>query len=415
MKILVSAVACNPYLGSESAVGWSVISTLAREHEVWVLLSETNRPSFDQWEREHGLPSQIHLCYVGTPSTWHPNRLIARIQSWLRGYKWQRQTLEPARKLHQEVHFDLVHHVTYATWRIASPLWQLGIPLVWGPIGGGEQFPWRLSRILSPVAFAFEIVRSVSNFISRHNRAVRQSARNAAVCVTGNQDTFRELTSLRGTTQGIRILCGNFFPQEKSENLRQRLESKPTGGPLRLFAGGNLEGRKGVHLALQALAKVKQRHVPFSYRLGGSGPELKHLQKVSQSLSLSENVTFGESLRGEAYQDALIHTHLFLLPSLREYGGITLMEAMLAGCVPIVANCGGPGEIVTDECGFRISISTPEQMAEEIAQIILRVNEDRSILEKMGKAAHDRIAQHYTSDRYLRAINEIYAEALGNS
>jgi glycosyltransferase involved in cell wall biosynthesis len=41
--------------------------------------------------------------------------------------------------------------------------------------------------------------------------------------------------------------------------------------------------------------------------------------------------------------------HIYLLPSLRDSAGITLAEAMLAGCVPVVADCAGPGEIVTEE------------------------------------------------------------------
>jgi len=36
-----------------------------------------------------------------------------------------------------------------------------------------------------------------------------------------------------------------------------------------------------------------------------------------------------------------------------EHFGITIVEAMAAGCVPVVHNSGGPREIVTDEVGFR--------------------------------------------------------------
>lgn len=338
--------------------------------------------------------------------------MIARIESWQQNYAWHKKLLEPARRLHEEIHFDLIHHVTYATWRVASPLWQVGIPFIWGPLGGGEQFPWPAVSVLSPVAFVFEMVRSVSNFVSRLDPAVRKCTQNAAVCVAGNRETFDLLSRVRGTEQGISKLCVSFFQMEKIEDFSRLLPTKTSEGTLRMFAGGNLEGRKGVAIALQALAQVKNKGVGFSYRLGGSGPELKHLQALSGQLGISEDVIFGEVLKGDDYQNELLKTHIYLLPSLRDNAPRTLMEAMLAGCVPIVADCGGPAEIVTDECGFRIPISTPRQMAEDIARIILRLNAERGLLESLGKAAHQRIATEYCEDKYLEKTNAIYLQAL---
>jgi hypothetical protein len=46
-----------------------------------------------------------------------------------------RQSLDVARKLCAQHQFDLAHHVTYSSWRVPSPLWQLDLPFVWGPVG----------------------------------------------------------------------------------------------------------------------------------------------------------------------------------------------------------------------------------------------------------------------------------------
>ena len=37
MKILISAIACNPYLGSGNYFGWSAVKCLAQDHELWVM------------------------------------------------------------------------------------------------------------------------------------------------------------------------------------------------------------------------------------------------------------------------------------------------------------------------------------------------------------------------------------------
>ena len=412
MKILVSALACSPLWGSESAVGWAVVSALARQHEVWVLLSERNWESFEEWSKTHTLPGNIHLHFHGKNKPWHPNRMIARIESWIGNYTWHRDLLEPARRLHEQIHFDLIHHVTYATWRMASPLWQVGVPFVWGPLGGSDLFPWQCASIFSPLGLVYEAVRALSNLLTCHARSIRNCARNATVCVGGNWASYRLLSRIRGTEKGVARQCGNFFSAEKIESFRKLLPRKTTGGALRLFAGGNLEGHKGVSIALFALAEVKKAGVPFVYRLAGGGAEVQHLRALAQKLGIGDSVIFCDSLQGNAYQEELLQSHIYLLPSLREYAGKTLMEAMLAGCVPVVARCGGPGEIVTDACGFRVPAGWPRKMGAEMAQIILRLNAGRELLETLGQAAHQRIATEYSEEKYLESINAIYLQAL---
>ncbi len=412
MKILLSALACNPVTGSEAAVGWTVASALARRHEVHVLTHEHNRPFFDEWLKTHALPESLRVHYFGESKTCHPNRMIARIGSWRDSQSWQWNLLQPARELHRRFGFDLTHHVTYATWRVASPLWQLPIPFVWGPLGGGELFPWNCSGVLSPTSLAFEIARSTSNFLSRHNAAVRDCAKKSRVCVAGNRETFDVLKHLRETENGIARLCVSFFPGRQIEDFAKLLPARKPSEHLHLFAGGNLEGRKGVAIALQALAKVKSRGVSFTYRLAGDGPEASHLKKIAAQLGLGENVIFGYGLPGDAYRRELIKTDIYLLPSLRDNSGRTLMEAMLAGCVPIVADCGGPGEIVTGECGFRVALGKPQTMADEIADAILKLHSDREMMLSKSTAAHRRIATGYSEESYLQSIGEIYSETL---
>jgi glycosyltransferase involved in cell wall biosynthesis len=86
------------------------------------------------------------------------------------------------------------------------------------------------------------------------------------------------------------------------------------------------------------------------------------------------------------------------------------MEAMLAGCVPIVADCGGPGEIVTEECGFRIALGNPKTMADEIADAILKLHSYRGMMLSKSTAAHQRIATSYSEESYLQSVEGIYRE-----
>jgi colanic acid/amylovoran biosynthesis glycosyltransferase len=179
-------------------------------------------------------------------------------------------------------------------------------------------------------------------------------------------------------------------------------------GVLRLYAAGNLGGQKCIALALQALALVKQRGVNFRYLLGASGPEIPHLKKLTTQLGLTQEIIFGGTVSREEYQQELGRTHIYLLPSMRETVGLTMLEAMLAGCVPIVGDNGGPKLTVTDACGYKISVSNPDRMAEEIADIIVAIDRDRKIISEKGAQASARVATRFAEENYRQTVNAVY-------
>src|SRR5688572_4965785 len=159
MKALVSAIACNPYLGSENFFGWAAVKCLSREHDLWVITSTRNRPDLERAQRENLIPPNVRFAYAGAVEEWHLNALRARIQSWREYINFSKASLTVAQDLHRNERFDVVHHVTFSTWRVPSPMWRLGIPFVLGPIAGNEPFPFRLFGVLSWVGAAFESVR----------------------------------------------------------------------------------------------------------------------------------------------------------------------------------------------------------------------------------------------------------------
>jgi len=410
MRVLIAALACEPRAGSESFVGWNAIQALREIVDLEVITTENNRMAIEKEAIERPLGFRVH--YLGKKTTWHPNRMLARAQSWLQTVAFSRQVLAKARQIHAERPFDLAHHVTISTWRVSCPLWRLGIPFIWGPIGGGEPFPWECRSLLSPQARIFEAAREISNIASRLSPKIRATAQKAAFCLAANEETKGLLIGLRGQKVGVEVMSPAMFWPERIQNLQAGSLSKPDGRPLRIFAGGNLEGRKGVAVALKALAIAKNQGVDFVYRLGGYGPERAHLQKLAKELGLEDRIIFGDSLSGDDYLNELRKSHLYLLPSLREHTGLTLLEAMLAGSVPIVANGGGPGSIVAENRGFKIAISNPGKMVAEIAEVICLLARDPRLREKLGGEASRFVATEYSAKNYQNRMAEIYRKAL---
>jgi glycosyltransferase involved in cell wall biosynthesis len=129
-------------------------------------------------------------------------------------------------------------------------------------------------------------------------------------------------------------------------------------------------------------------------------------------MGVGDEIVFASPLSGEAYRTELGTTHIYLLPSLRDSAPVTLEEAMLAGCVPVVADCGGPAVVVTDECGFKIPVSNRRQMVEDLANVILTLDHRREIILQKGAAAAKRIATAFAEENYRQAINAVYQSVI---
>ena len=405
MRVLISAIACDPFGWSETFVGWQAVSAIAKDHDVWVLTDERYRSSFEKASSQGAVPASVTVVYHGTPRPWHQNRSIARLQSWLEFLDWNKTLLPIAMSLHQKTQFDVAHHVTYSTWRVPSPLWKLPVPLVWGPIGGAGSMPMRFWQDMSASGRVFEASRSLGRY-GRFSPALKQCATNAAWVLASNAETLQALSLMRGTLDGVSVLSPGFFTAE------QLARSIPLGtrGPrkeLTIFAGGSIIGSKGYPLALHALREAKARGLKFRFTIAGSGPETKHVSALVERLELPE-VSIIDALSGEAYRQALSDSDVYLLPSFRENIGLTMMEAMLQGVVPIVLDRSAPGEIVTEECGVKIRVQDSRQIISDIADALVSLVEDQTTLRVKREAAVQRIKRDFSEENYRRSVGEIY-------
>jgi len=413
MKVLLSAIACHPHLGSESKVGWDAaraISEIPAVEECHVITHTANREAIVQ-AQEADLASRVHFHFVGKPYRYHPNRMLARLQSWLLYRDWQRKSVNHATQLHHKYRFALTHHVTYASWRMPSPLWRLPIPFVFGPVGGGAATPRAFRRILGRSAGAFEVLRDTATFVSARGRSLRLCCEKSSAVVAADAATEAFLAA-HGASH-IHRLCQVFFSDvEASRFMKRKRPRSARGAKLTIFAGGNLEGRKGTYLSLRALALLKEKGIPFSYIYGGWGPDLQAMKYLADQLGITDAVRFHHGYSGDDYTRQLHTSDVYLLPSIRETAGITMMEATIAGCYPIVLASTGAGDIVERTGGTAICAKSPEDAVRQIAEKLEWCYRQREELQQRAEAAGKNMRELYSESHYQKAISEIYREAI---
>ena len=415
MKLLLSAIACDPFGGSEGIYGWYVVSSLAKEHDCFVITGGDSMPSLQRAQKEGMIPTNLKFRFLGKPKAYSPNRLLARFQGWLRFFIFTKRLFSVAQSWHAEENFSVAQHVTYTTWRISSPLWRLGIPFIWGPLSGTESFPASCLSSLSFTSRCFEIFRSIQSCLALRSPAIHACAQRAFCVPVPHQQAKLFIRNLRGTERGIPLCHNFFFPDSRMNSLRSSRSSASQGRSLRAFAAGNLEGRKGVAIALQALFLAKKTGVRVEYHVTSHGPELAHLQHLTVKLGLSDQVILGKPFPAGDFASALGSFDIVLLPSLRDGAGLSIMEAMLAGCVPIVADWCGPAEFVTSDCGYKVEVTTPSKMAIEISHILCTLDNQRDMLRIKGGLAAERIRSAYNERQFLDSMNCYYRGALAAS
>lgn len=413
MKILTVGYACNPYGGSEPGVGWAAVCRIAENHDVRVLTDIHNKAGWDKGALAGMIPSNIKVRFLRDRSACSSNRFIAHIQSWLNYSSFNRQVLAAAQAWHEEEKFDLCHQVTIAAWRMPSPLWQLPIPFVWGPIGGAGYIPPAFRRMLSPAARIFEWLRDLQTAVASRSRAFRDCIRNAAVVFAANEETEDFLRPHRDGKPLVRLPIAS-LSADKVERFRCPAEMQVPDAPLRLFAGGNIEGRKGVSLALRALALVKAAGVDFHYTIAGGGPEIESLKRLSEHLGLQDMVEFHPGYQGDDYIRALQGTDVYFLPSFRESTPVTLLEAYLAGCYPVVADTSAQGEIVRLGGGTAVPVKSIDGLIAGLAESVIWCAEHRSELTRIANEAAACITKHFSSQRYDATLEQAYQVAMNS-
>jgi glycosyltransferase involved in cell wall biosynthesis len=127
---------------------------------------------------------------------------------------------------------------------------------------------------------------------------------------------------------------------------------------------GNLIHRKALDVLIDALAELPD---PPALRVVGDGPERAGLER--QAADRGVRADFAGAMPQEAVAPEMAGAQLLAVPSREEALGLVALEAMAAGCVPVVSAVGGLAESVTDDVnGFSCPAEDPAALAEALTR-----------------------------------------------
>lgn len=312
---------------------------------------------------------------------------------------WQWRVGSVAKNLDREENFDLVHHITWGSLQLGSGLWRLKKPIFFGPVGGG-QFTTKGFESYFGGAGIKETARvMVSKLLEFANPNFRVTLARAKGIFVSNFETAE--MAKRGGGRRVTMLSDIAL----SEEWRGLKRAKHARDVLRILWVGRLLPRKGLKLSLEALAKTKGRD--WTLTIVGDGPVRAAAEQQASDLGIAGNVTFAGQVTFSAMQQIYLNHDVLLATPLRESAGVQLAEALASGLPIVTLDLHGAKLVVTEQVGFRIPVTTPEQTMQRIAEQIDVLLESPDIVEAMSLSCMV-AAEQYFWDKKIKKIEAYY-------
>lgn len=405
-KVLLSAYSCEPNKGSERGVGWNVAREVAKYHRVWVLTRPDESKEAIEAELIKNPCSNLNFIYFTLPFWQDSLRWGQSGVMQIHYYLWQIQAYFVARRLHQQINFDVVHHVTFVKYSSPSFLSLLPPPFIWGAVGGGETAPVEFWQDFNWKSRLYEILRLTARWLGEKDIFTRLTAKRSAIAYVTTEDTAKRVQQM--SSPCVRIASETALSQTEIERLAQF--PPPHQNPVRFIGISRLLHWKGTYLGLRAFAKANLPNT--EYWILGEGAEMKRLQELVLALGISDRVKFLGLQPRERVLTSLEQSSVLVHPSLHDSGGWVCLEAMAAGRPVICLDLGGPAVQIVAETGFKIPAHNPEQTVTAIADAMAKLVKDRDLMLRMGQAGQQRVREFYSWSVKGKQLSQAYEEVV---
>jgi len=300
--------------------------------------------------------ANLHFHFISAPK-------LARLSETLHYILWQRSAVTAARKLCNRYRFDAAHHVTYASIHVPTQLWRTGIPLVFGPVGGGQTAPSGMLYYFASGRREEQLRTIVTRYLSTSPYHRHSLARTDHV-LAANHDTLNAVT--RAGCRKASLMCDTAVSEQYLAHGPLRFNDSYT--PLKLLWAGRMLTRKALPLALDALREVRAE---VTLTIAGDGIEPNVVHGMIADRNLRGRVFWkGSRLEWSELRDEYADHHALLFTSLRDSFGSQVLEAMAMGLPVIALDLHGVRDHVPARASIKVPVDQPEETVRRLALAI---------------------------------------------
>jgi glycosyltransferase involved in cell wall biosynthesis len=407
LRILVLAPDSSPEKVSIPYVTYSHAAALAQLHEVTLVVQSSVEDPVRRAKAPFRSIEVVRMPWL--------ERIHAGSLRWIFRYNFTSQALTAFgypfalifesrawRQLRHRIfarEFDVVLRVVPMTAVLPSPfaffLRKGPIPFVIGPINGGLPYVQGFSQAKHEKQWISGL-RNLYRFMP----FARSTYRNATAIIAASSQTYAEFAVYRDKL---------FFVPEPgiARSLCYGDSRNPEpGAKLDLIFVGGLIPCKACDLALRAAAPLLRSDL-VRFSILGDGPERNRLEQLARSLEIEKAVSFcgwvshAEALRRLRSADVLV------FPSVRDFGAGVVFEALATGAVPVVADFGGPGDIVHSEVGYKVPLTNESEFVSQMETILTELAGNRELLNRLRAQGMSYARERLTWDAKAQSTTRV--------
>ncbi len=390
-----------------------------RGFEVWLVAHARTRA-----ELADLFPGDARILYVEDSwlhtmlwslGTWLPPMLAYATTGFISRLAVQMAQRKIVRRLVASEGIDLIHQPTPVSPREPSIIFDVGAPVIIGPMNGGMDYPPAFRAEQSWFKkLLFRVGVSQASWLNK----VMPGKRRAAILLVANERTRAALP--KGVCDEVEVLVENGVELDLW-NPDPPLSSRKGGGVVTFGFVGRLVKLKAVDVLLDAFA-IASASTSMRLVVIGDGEERERLRRHAAALFPSRPtegrgapVRFTGWVSQSACAAELAEVDGLVMPSLRDCGGAVILEAMSMS-KPVVATAwGGALDYLDDSCGILIEPTGRTALIEGLAAAMVRLADSPAERAALGHAARLKVETYYDWEVKAEDILHVYRRVLETS
>ncbi len=204
-------------------------------------------------------------------------------------------------------------------------------------------------------------------------------------------------------------LLESFYEKEPDPEAFKRRFSRFKGHQLVLFLG-RVHAKKQPDLLIKAFSNISHDFPDALLIIVGPGERsyVNQLKKLSEFLGIRQRVVFIGMLQGEIVKEAYRAAEVFVLPSLQENFGFTIVEALAMACPVILSpSVNLAEEIQQASAGFITELDE-----NSLSSTLRKSLTQSGLLRQMGENGKKYVLENFKWDKTILGILGVYTRVL---
>ena len=412
--LLILAFAISPTKGSEFSVAWNYVVKMSRYNRLTVFYGVSGEylgdcDEMEEFIKTKGVPNVRFVCIKPSKWTsalnWCNRHNFFNYTFYFAYHAWQKHVYKEAKRLVQKEKFDLIHFIGPTGFREAGYLWKLGLPYIWGPIGGANSNNLILTKNISLISRLKFLFRNWANrFQLKYQMQLRKALKNTDLLLTStseNQYIFQTVLHINSEY----LPENSIAPEIKMNTLKVKNTEK-----YHFIFVCSLIPRKAVNIILEALVLVKHKD-KIIVDIVGDGSERKVLESFAERCCLQPYINWYGQLPRDKAVDLFNKAHMHIITSTSEGNPTTIWEAMSYGVPTMSFDHCGMHDTICKRCGILIPIHSYDQCVADLAIEIDKLLEQPERFKQLAEGTV-KCAQNFTWKVREKFLIDCYSKVL---